>query len=414
MSARVIDFTMSEDQLWTDHRRHIPSVDVVVHDMGSSVDRWGHDQVSSAVRRVLAQARADLKEGRTAEISIAALRQCAEAALQEAGRPTLRPAINLTGTVLHTNLGRAWLPQEAVRVVVAAARSCTTLEFDLETGERGERDNHVESLICELTGAEAATVVNNNAAAVLLTLNTLAMNREVPTSRGELVEIGGSFRIPEIMTASGCRLVEIGTTNRTHLGDYEAAITADTALLMKVHTSNYRIDGFTHAVEEIDLAVLAHQHGLPLVVDMGSDNLVDFARFGLPLEPTVLATVSMGADVVTFSGDKLLGGPQCGVITGRKDLIAMIRKNPLKWALRLDKMSLVALVEVLRLYRSPASLRDRLPTLRLLTRPVTEIKAQAERLLPQLSEAVGSCYQVGIAACRSQVGSGALCPVQPS
>ncbi|HWS76772.1 MAG TPA: L-seryl-tRNA(Sec) selenium transferase, partial [Thermomonas sp.] len=361
---------MSRDHPAPDPRRALPSVDAGLQQMGDAVVRWGHGEVSQAIRQTLAQARQQLDQGHPVEVSTEALRQRVAAELQARHQPSMRPVFNLTGTVLHTNLGRALLPPEAVAAMVAAATAPTTLEFDLASGERGERDSHVESLICELTGTEAATVVNNNAAAVFLVLNSLALGGEVPTSRGELVEIGGSFRVPEIMARSGCHLVEVGTTNRTHLEDYAAAIGERTALLMKVHTSNYRIEGFTHAVEEKALAALARNHGLPFVVDMGSGSLVDFATLGLPAEPTAAATVAQGADVITFSGDKLLGGPQCGIVAGRRDLIERIRKNPLKRALRLDKLTLVALAEVLKLYRNPATLRERLPTLRLLTRPL--------------------------------------------
>lgn len=353
-------------------RRGLPSVEAVLQRMRNAVARYGHGEASQAIRAVLAQVRLELDQGQTGVVSDEVLSQRVEAELCARHQPSLRPVFNLTGTVLHTNLGRALLPAEAVAAMVAVATAPTTLEFDLALGQRGERDSHVESLICELSGTEAATVVNNNAAAVFLVLNTLALGREVPTSRGELVEIGGSFRVPEIMASSGCRLVEVGTTNRTHLKDYAAAIGEQTALLMKVHTSNYRIEGFTQTVEERALAVLARERGLPFVVDMGSGSLVDFAALGLPAEPTVAATVAQGADVITFSGDKLLGGPQCGIIAGRRDLIERIRKNPLKRALRLGKLNLAGLAEVLKLYRNPTSLKERLPTLRLLTRSLTK------------------------------------------
>ena len=402
---------MSQPDLDPDLRRAVPAVGDVLRQMGDAVDRWGHGEVCQAIRGILEQVRQQLDQGHSPPLSSVALKQRVEARLQARHRPSLRPVFNLTGTVIHTNLGRALLPREAVEAMVAVATAPTTLEFDLERGERGERDTHVESLICELAGTESATVVNNNAAAVFLVLNTLALGGEVPTSRGELVEIGGSFRVPEIMASSGCQLLEVGTTNRTHLEDYAAAIGTRTALLMRVHTSNYRIEGFTHAVEEKALAALAREHGLPFVVDMGSGSLVDFAALGLPAERTVAATVAQGADVVTFSGDKLLGGPQCGIIAGRRELIERIRKNPLKRALRLDKVTLAALAEVLKLYRNPASLRERLPTLRLLTRPLADIEAQVGRLVPGIAQALAPRFEVAAAPCQSQIGSGAL-PVE--
>ncbi|KAF0163792.1 MAG: L-seryl-tRNA(Ser) seleniumtransferase [Rhodocyclaceae bacterium] len=388
----------------------LPSVDRLLSSpaLASLLDAHGRAVVTGMVRDVLAATRAALKEGGALPDESTLLAKVG-AGVTAKMRPKLRPVFNLTGTVLHTNLGRAPLPEEAVQALIAAARSPCALEYDIESGGRGDRDNVVDELLCELTGAEAATVVNNNAAAVFLLLNTLAQKKQVIVSRGELIEIGGAFRVPDIMSRAGAKLVEVGTTNRTHLRDFVEAINPRTAMLMKVHASNYAIHGFTHAVPEAELATLAHQHDLPFVIDLGSGTLADLAAYGLPHEPTPREAIAAGADLVTFSGDKLLGGPQAGLMVGRKELIAKIKKNPLKRALRVGKLTLAALEAVLALYRDPDRLHLRVTAVCQLTRPEAEIAAQAARLLPALRSALSALpVTVGIVALQSQIGSGSL------
>jgi L-seryl-tRNA(Ser) seleniumtransferase len=392
-------------------RRTLPGVDALLQRSQDLVARWGHAQVSQGLRRELSHLRDLLQRGDLVEVDATTIVATVAAELELANGPSLKPVLNLTGTVLHTNLGRASLPPQAVEAAALAASQTSNLEFDLSTGKRGDRESHIESLVCELTGAEAATAVNNNAAAVLLILNTLALGREVPVSRGELVEIGGSFRIPEVMQRSGCALVEVGATNRTHLKDYRGAINTHTALLMKVHASNYSIEGFTSVVPEADIAALAREFKLPFVIDLGSGNLLDFPALGLPHEPTVADAIKSGADLVSFSGDKLLGGPQAGIIAGKRNLIEQIKHNPLKRALRLDKMTLAALEAVLRLYLNPATLTQHLPGLRQLTRSTADIEAMAARLVAPLAEVISPHYKVSMRGGFSQIGSGAM-PVE--
>ena len=393
----------------------IPSVDRLLngHAFGPLLAQHGRTRVTAQLRAHLGTLRRAARAGTLVPTALSedALARAVTASLTAAARPALKPVFNLTGTVLHTNLGRALLPGEAVNTVTHALSAPVNLEFDLERGERGERDALVEPLLCELTGAQAATVVNNNAAAVLLVLSVLAARREVLVSRGELIEIGGSFRLPDIMRRAGAKLIEVGTTNRTHLRDYREALGPRSALLLKVHTSNYAISGFTASVPLEDLVKLGRARGVPLAVDLGSGSLVDLRRWGLPPEPTVRAALAAGADLVTFSGDKLLGGPQAGLIVGRADLIARLRRDPLKRVLRVSKLTLAALEAVLALYRTPEFLSERLPTLRLLTRPASEMEAQAVRLLPLVQRVLGDAYAASSASLASQIGSGAL-PVE--
>ena len=386
--------------------RKLPSVDEVLNAGAAltAIDRFGRSAVVGAIRTTLADARA----AKTASVDSQQVAALAFARLEVQDRSSLRPVFNLTGTILHTNLGRALIADAAIEAATAAMRNAVALEFDVGEGKRGERDDHVRGLLCELTGAQDATVVNNNAAAVLLVLNTLAKGREALVSRGELIEIGGAFRMPEIMARAGAKLVEVGTTNRTHKKDYISAIGPKTGLVLKVHTSNYRVEGFTTEVSPRDLAALAHDRKVTLVHDLGSGTLVDLARFGLKHEPTVAEAVTDGADIITFSGDKLLGGPQTGFIVGRKDLLAQINRNPMKRALRVDKIRLAALEATLKLYRDPDRLAQRLPTLRLLSRKAKEIRSQAERMIPPVAQAVGENFSVAVTDCSSQIGSGAL------
>jgi len=393
--------------------KQIPSVDRLLHAVPALVQAHGHCFVAAEARALLNQLRVRALAGELAHPAIEpqALSEALQQRCAQRLAPRMQAVINLTGTVIHTNLGRALLADAALQHLLAMMAGPNNLEFDLATGSRGDRDSLVEELLCEITGAEAATVVNNNAAAVLLSIAALGGGREVIVSRGELVEIGGAFRMPDVMAAAGAKLVEVGTTNRTHPRDYESAITPQTAMLMKVHTSNYQVQGFTASVNEATLAPIAHAHGLPLVTDLGSGSLVDLAQWGLPREPLPQEMLKAGCDVVTFSGDKLLGGPQAGLIVGSKAMIGRIRKFPMKRALRMSKLPLAALEATLRLYLKPDRLTQDLPTLRLLTRPLAEIEQQAARLLPGMRAALAPRYAVEVRAMQGQIGSGSL-PVE--
>ncbi|WP_396268303.1 L-seryl-tRNA(Sec) selenium transferase [Ideonella sp.] len=399
--------------------KNLPSVDKLLRHaaVAACVGEQGHTLVSQEARLLLDARRAQTLAGELSlnEVALDTLAADLQARVAQRLAPRLKTVINLTGTVIHTNLGRALLADEALQHVLAMMSGPNNLEYDLATGQRGDRDSVVEELLCTLTGAEAATVVNNNAAAVLLSIAALASEhtgrREVIVSRGELVEIGGAFRMPDVMASAGATMVEVGTTNRTHPADYERAMNERTALVMKVHTSNYQVQGFTAAVSEADLAPLCHARGIPLVSDLGSGALVDMARWGLPREPLPQEMLQAGCDVVTFSGDKLLGGPQAGLLVGSRKAIGRIRKFPMKRALRMSKLPLAALEATLRLYLRPERLTQDLPTLRLLTRPLPDIEATALAVQPALAAAVAPRYTVRRLALQGQIGSGSL-PVE--
>jgi len=371
--------------------------------------RYNRSYVTDTVRAVLTAVRQEILAGALrAPVEEAEVVRRVAAGIAREDHSPLRSVVNATGTVLHTNLGRALLAKAAIDEVVRAAATPVTLEYDLIEGGRGDRDEVIEADLLALTGAEGATVVNNNAAAVLLALNTLADGKEAVVSRGELIEIGGSFRIPDVMGKSGVCLREVGTTNRTHVQDYAGAITAQTGVLLKVHPSNYRIIGFTSAVDLEELVALGRTHHVPVMEDLGAGALIDLSLYGLPKEPVVAERVAKGADVVTFSGDKLLGGPQAGLIVGRKEGITRIKKNPLKRALRPGKLTLAALSATLRLYRRSPELVAELPTLRWLTRPRAEMDAVAAQALPLLQARLGEGCSLTVEDGKAQIGSGTL------
>ena len=390
-------------------RARLPSVDRILGAAGvlPLIQRWGRSTVRDGVRTLQAGLRSQRlfpDWAREPNGYAQALQRHLEA---ELGRG-LVPVFNLTGTLLHTNLGRTVLGDDTIEAGMAAARDPVALEYDLESRRRGDRDAHVEPLIRAFTGAEAATVVNNNAAALVLVLNTLALQRGVPVSRGELIEIGGSFRLPDIMARSGCLVREVGTTNRTHPADFEDAIDDATGLLLKVHPSNYRIEGYASAPSVPELAAIARSRGVPLCVDLGSGTLVDLVRYGLPHEPTPREVLEQGADLVTFSGDKLLGSVQAGVIAGRACLVERLKRNPLKRALRADKITLAMLRHTLTLYGDPDRLPDTVPLFRWLAAPLAELEQRAQRVLPALAARLEPGFRIAMRESRCEVGSGSV------
>ena len=394
--------------------RALPSVDYLLNlgPLQQLVSSYGRTTVIAETKKQLNLLRQEILEGNVSNDNREQLADrvisMTTVELTQLFSASLQPVINLTGVVLHTNLGRAPYPQVAIDAMLSVAGGATNLEYQLATGKRGRRDDHVEHWICYLTGAEAATTVNNNAAAVLLVLNTLARKKEVIVSRGELIEIGGSFRMPAIMKKASCKLHEVGTTNRTHLKDYRQAISKKTAALMKVHTSNYEIKGFNQSVSAHTLSALSKEFDIPLIDDLGSGSLIDLAPFGLGSERTAQEAINDGVDVITFSGDKLLGGPQCGIIAGKKSLIDQIDKNPMKRAMRLDKITLAALEAVLKLYTRPEQLAEKLPALRVLSRSPDAIHKSALELQTLLQSKLPAQVSTSIETCQSQIGSGAL------
>ncbi|MFC3188827.1 L-seryl-tRNA(Sec) selenium transferase [Pseudocitrobacter sp. RIT415] len=388
----------------------LPATDRLLRDaaFASLLENHGHSQVVEQLRQLQDEARQAIRD--TGELPGWSVDWAGEVARRFATdtQSAIRPVINLTGTVLHTNLGRAQQAEAAIAAVTQVMRDPVTLEYDLDGAGRGHRDRALADLLCRLTGAEDACIVNNNAAAVLLMLAATASGKEVVVSRGELVEIGGAFRIPDVMRQAGCELHEVGTTNRTHAKDYRQAVNENTGLLMKVHTSNYSIEGFTKTVEEAELAEIGRELDIPVVADLGSGSLVDLSQYGLPKEPMPQEMIAAGVSLVSFSGDKLLGGPQAGIIVGKKAMIAQLQQHPLKRALRADKMTLAALEATLRLYLHPERLASDLPTLRLLNRRTDEIHAQAERLREPLTQRYGDEFSVTVMECASQIGSGSL------
>jgi L-seryl-tRNA(Ser) seleniumtransferase len=390
--------------------RSLPSVGSLLEspELSSFRGRAPHAVIAGAARDAIASARASLRGSQKGAPAREAILRDAVRRVASALLPSPRPVINATGIVLHTNLGRAILAEEAVAAVVETAGRYTNLELDLDRGARGSRMVHVEPILTELLGAEAALVVNNNAAAMLLALNTFSLGKEAVVSRGQLVEIGGSFRIPEILERAGAVLREVGTTNKTRLRDYERAIGPKTGMLLRVHPSNFAMVGFTEEVTREDLVALARKRRLPLVEDIGSGALIDFTRWGLPVEPVAREALAQGVPIVCFSGDKLLGGPQAGILAGKRKLVEALRSNPMARALRVDKLTLAALIATLRLYRDPEKLAASIPTLRMLGEPVSGVCARARRILRAIGVDRASQARAEVVACTTEVGGGAM------
>ncbi len=407
-----------KDATKTTSFRKIPSLDSLLREdaVRALVEEFGREVVVAEGRAALDEARGTIASGRAdaapaSDVSTAGLAARLRSRLDAKLAPSLSPAVNATGIIMHSGLGRAVLSEAAVEALRAVSAGYSTLALDLESGKRVSRDRHVEAILRELTGAEAATVANNNAAATVLILNTLARGKEVVVSRGQLVEIGGSFRMPDVMTTSGAVLREVGTTNKTHLRDYESAITESTGAILRVHHSNYRIVGFAEEPGIEELAALGRSRGVPVVDDLGSGALVDLAPYGLAAEPLVRASVQAGADVVCFSGDKLIGGPQCGIIVGKPAWIQRIKKNPLARAFRCGKLSLAALEATLKLFLAPENLTERHPVYRMLGLTTDELGRRAKKVAAALRKSLPAGIMISVEDGESQVGSGAV-PVE--
>jgi L-seryl-tRNA(Ser) seleniumtransferase len=402
----------------TDNRaelyRMIPAVDRLLENpkIKNVSDNYPRNLILRAINEILAETRKGIETGDISKesrmIDTEGIISMIIKRLETLSQPSLRNVINATGVVLHTNLGRSILAERVITRLIDISGSYCNLEYDLEKGKRGSRYVHVEGILKELTSAEAAMVVNNNAAAVLLTLDTLARDREVIISRGELVEIGGSFRIPDVMKKSGAKMVEVGTTNKTHLNDYEGAITKETAAILKVHRSNFQIVGFHEEVKRSTLVELGRKYSIPVIEDLGSGSFIDFSKYGFEWEPTVQQVLSEGIDLITFSGDKLLGGPQAGIIIGKKELVEKVRKNQLNRALRIDKLTLIALEETLNIYRDERKALETIPTLNMIYHSYESLKMKARKLYRMISVKEGAGFKVDTLDGTSKIGGGAL------